>query len=221
VRVRIESIAIVTALMQGGAYAQQLDCNRLRATAIPYELRLNQEIVPYPNPNGLKTVTRSAVNQVYRSESRGAKVTYAKQGDSPVTKTTGYGVLPIELSVGGQQRVRMEYKGIDVTKMLPEANYTFEQTIISEGREPATYSINRLVSEKKKIVLSNCSFDVIKYNSKGVDASGKLGTFFSEVEYMPQLQEIFSSKIHTTQSMTLMTFGAREISLEFKPLEQK
>jgi hypothetical protein len=213
----------VSVLVQPSAYAQQVDCDRIRATTVPYQIQTDQEIIPTPNPQNLKTVTLSIVNQVFRSESGGPKTTYSKQGDAPVRKITGYGPLPIELSIGGQRRIRWEYQRLDPSKTQAESNYEFEQTIIPEGREPETFSITRSVVEKKVVMLSNCSFNVIKYLVRTVTKANapndKLTLAFAEVEYMPELQEIYSSKTYNTKTMTQVTWAAREIRLDFVPFE--
>lgn len=216
------SCLILFGLSQGYAHAQEIDCDLLRTTNIPYEIKADMDL-QFPPGLGRSHIARPEIMQVYRSDTGGPKITYQRQDDGAVVKITAYGLLRVETARLSGPVARYEYPGFDVTKMRAGSDYTFKQIRTSkteQGQElTEVFLISLKVVKKSVVEISNCSFAAIEYHVETIDAQTSNHLSASDIQYMPELQEIYSSKADNAAMGILTTITAKDIHTRFERLQ--
>src|SRR5262249_54829601 len=96
-RWHVSWMALVTLVATNTSQAQNADCDKILNSNVPYELRVQQELV---RPERETNVV-SRVCQIYRSES-GTRTSYCKLDQSSTMKVLSYGPFLMEVSRAGQ-----------------------------------------------------------------------------------------------------------------------
>lgn len=198
------------------ADAQAVDCQRLLKTTVPYELHISQERFFAAKPSQ----TNATVRQIYRGTGN-LNISYTKQSAS-IFRAINYGPFMTELILDGTRVISTsEYTGIDIRSPPPfDKNHSYTRIMksASGGREQLT--VNVTYRGKKTITVGGCSIPVTSTYVEHRSADGTLRST-AEVDYSPDLRDVLYSSTMDTKSGFVTVFTAKEVRMEFAPLEQK